>query len=33
MVYLVKGGYLVEPKTAEDAPKATKTFSKDAADT
>jgi intracellular septation protein len=33
MVYLVKGGYLVESKTAEDAPKATKTFSKDAADT
>jgi hypothetical protein len=24
---------LIEPKTAEDAPKATKTFSKDAADT
>ena len=33
MVYLVKGSYLVEPKTAEDAPKTTKTFSKDAADT
>ena len=33
MVYLVKGGYLVELKTAEDAPKTTKTFSKDAADT